>query len=277
MLSSLLGKIDNSDRAVSKRLDYLRGKGIETTGIFMDVQDEAVLKLPREIEFKFRAYAYCVGYAATDYKHYCYTEDTMIRAMSYYRTSNCIKSDGEPYELGDYLKLIARTDSAHYYIPENLMSWDKANLLVDYKLMDIKTQDDFKIPEDVKKLGVPEKDWNEWFRKSLRNYYWEGAGTTYLKEHSCKVEETQAEYLLRMEPVIDVYINGERSYAFNLTITEKEKIIEMIDRDKRTEGKIISDGKEDVKYANRPFYYTKRDIAKGVNSMRVYGERVTDR
>ena len=85
-----------------------------------------------------------------------------------------------------------------------------------------------------------------------------------------------------MEPVIDVFINGKKSYAFNLTLTEKEQIIDMIKEDKQITGEFISDGKEIEKYVRKSMVKNlwierkSKDIARSINSKQIYGERVTE-
>lgn len=290
MLSNLLGRIDNSDRAVKDRVNYLRGKNIETTGIFRAVQEKETVELPRKIEFKFRKYAYAVGYSPLDLKHYQHDEPVKKEALRLSRTERCRKSDGTLFEYEDYLRMLLMNDETmgrHQYTPENLMDYYKfntENTVIPYDFFDINSAEDFRIPSAAKELGLTEKDWNFWFEDSLQNYYWEGAGRTYLRENSfVGPGDGGSYYKIRMEPVIDVYINGAKAYAFNLTFTEKEKIIDMIKEDKQITGEFISDGKEIEKYVRKAI--TKhvelerksKDLAKKINSKSIYGCRVTDR
>lgn len=284
MLSNLLGRIDNSEKARKERVEYLRGKNVETTGIFRSVQDKVVLELPRKIEFRFRSYAYCVGYSPLDLKHYKHDHLTIEEAVKRSETECWRKSDGSLYEVEDYLRSLImneQTCGTYKYTPPNLMVYEKENIVIPYDFHDITSPDDFKLPEEIRKLGLTEKDWNFYFEDSLQNYYWEGAGRTYLREPSF-TGPGNSYYMIRMEPVIDVFINGEKSYAFNLTLTEKEKIIDMIKEDKQITGELISDGNEIEKYVRKSIVKDlwierkSKDIARSINSKRIYGERVTE-
>ena len=284
MLSNLLGKIDNSEKARRERVEYLRGKNVETTGIFVSLQEKETVELPRKIEFRFRRYAYCVGYSPLDLKHYKHDKLTIQEAVKWSETQRWRKGDGSLFEVEDYLRTLImneQTCGTYKFTPPNLMVYDEENIVIPYDFHDITSPEDFKLPEELSALGLTEKDWNFWFEDSLQNYYWEGAGRTYLKEPSFTGHDNSY-YMIRMEPVTDVFINGKKSYAFNLTLTEKEQIIDMIKEDKQITGEFISDGKEIEKYVRKSMVKNlwierkSKDIARSINSKQIYGERVTE-
>lgn len=272
------GKIDNSQKAVKERLNYLRMKSPATQGMFKPINDPVIAEIPREIEWNYKGYAVGIGYAAGDVKNYKYGPEIIARAK-YLEENAHWKKDGRPFTFEECLLSVVRTDSDRVYTPRNLMFYDSDNIVVKYDMRDVRNIKDLGIPSDIAALGLGSNMWESWLDWSLENYYWEGAGVTDIDEHEfskydSKTGEFIAAYKVRLEPVIDLEINGCRSYAFNLTATEKEKIIERIRTAKELRGKIISDGREDIRYVRRAIPgWNDKELAESINSVEAYGYR----
>lgn len=271
-------KIDNSDRAVKSRVNYLRMKSPNTQGFFKQVNDPVIAEIPREISWNYRGYAVGVGYAAGDYKNYTYKPEIIGRARDLERNAGWTR-DGRPFTFEECLLSVVRTDTDRIYTPRNLMFYDAKNVVIKYDMREINGIEDLQVPTDILALGLNPKSWDSWLDWSLENYYWEGAGVTDIDEreftvYDKKTGEYTASYVVRVEPIIDLEINGCRSYAFNLTATEKERIIERIRNSKELCGVLLSDGKEDIKYVRRAIPgWSDKEIAKSVNSIEAYGYR----
>jgi len=254
-----LSWIDNSDKAVSRRLTNLRIKLSEASNRYKTVIDKKVVETPRKIEWEYKGYQWTVGYSKFDLKHYKhipefrpYAEKMKLREEASGFTLR--KADGRPYTLEEYMQFLLRTKES-FYAPYDLLHAEKENIIIPYHFTEIHSWEDFSLPKELKEIGLDKNSWEAWLDWGLDGLYWEGKGETSITEREFsqydKKGTEMASYNLRVEPVIEVTINGIKAYSFNLTVTEKEKIIEEIRSNKQLGGSFISDGKEDITYVKR--------------------------
>lgn len=266
--------IDNSDEAVKRRVNYLRMKNPATKGIFVPVNDEVIAKIPREIEWCYKGYAVGVGYSPYDIEHYKHKPEFLAEVKDCEKNAGWNKG-GRPFTFSECAFVLISNDVGEFkYTPRNLMFYDEENIVLDYDFRKIGTAEELKIPDDLKAMGVDPRIWNNWIDRSLENYYWEGAGASDIPEHGFKGKDGVS-YKIRVESAISLTINGVRSYAFNLTATEREKIIDKI-RQGEIKGILLSDGKEYMAYVKRDvdtLAWSDEEIADSVNSLDIYGPR----
>lgn len=263
--------IKNNDRAVRDRLNYLRYCNSDDGAVGHGTRETKITEYPRKIEWTYRGYLVNVVRHPYDTKHYHYSENSLEK-ISHFDSGR--KMDGSEYSFLEKIMSACIVQRNHEAFPCSVKE-SQENTLIKYELVEISDFSELCLPDRLRVLGCDEKLWKQAWGETLSNYFWDGAGYYDSREYVMyKNKDTDYEeiFWLRLEPVINVTINGINCKHHNLTLTEEGIIINSIKNDHQLSGTFMSDGKELKEYL--PKKYSEKKAVEVVNSKEIYGERL---
>lgn len=231
--------VDNSERNVEARLDYLRYP-ITQSG---DILPATVSDLPRQVIWRVSNYSYGLCYRVDDSNNYPYTvaqKKAALASKEYYRQ--------DTLSLGTVMYLLNRR-KPHLF--EAFFRPDSAAVVVPYTTVEV-LGDTIGLPGPIREVaGLSDNAAADHFYRAVNacltsSDKWHGDRYPYREPgpaYNIGVFDPEPEYTMLYQLDVDITINGVPADGYNLTHTERSKIIASI-RDGIAHGSFQSDGKE---------------------------------
>lgn len=239
----IFNTIDNSDKTVAIRLDYLRHNPIDKShvpSVYDTWLPDEVLKLPREITYRIPSVDYAILGCVDDAYHYPYDMDqicAMIDDDNYYDESMTIG--------------VVAADLMDKYYGLFDVDPDGTGDSVVIPLSRATFGDQLRLPDEIsdtcKGLIEKEKLLSSLVHSNLYENSWREMNWNYCtdKQFSCRtaVNSPEKQYYVYFHLNIDLQINSIPADKCHLTLTERSLIIGAI-KSGILNGRLLSDGKE---------------------------------
>lgn len=264
--------IDNSDRAVASRLDYLRYNPVNENhapSIYDICLPDEVLKLPREITYRIPSVDYAVMRCVDDAYHYSYDLDQVYAMID----------DDDYYDESMDIGVVAANLTGRYY---GLFEMDPDGT-GDNVVVPLSTSwlgERLELPEEVSSIcgGLigEERLLISLIHSNLTEDSWREMNWNYCteKQFLCRtsVNSPERQYYVYFHMNIDLRINSIPADKCHLTLTERSLIMGAI-KSGILNGRLLSDGKEQKNRLDRESLDT---LLSDKRLLAWYGPRYTD-
>lgn len=238
--------IDNGEQNTKNRLNYLRfappydrnGRDYPTEAL-----PASVCELPREIEYRINKIYYGLSYRVEDQFNYPYTYESVKRLL-----------DSPDYytESGDYIgTMMVKMQRRYPNLFEAYYRPGDESVIIPFTEQAI-TADELELPSEMTAILDLDKKESTSLLRSLIDSAADYQGTWKRIDYNFQnpgvsfyvgLTDLEPKYLVFFNVDIDLRINGIPADKYNLTYTERARLIREL-KTLKTSGRIESDGKE---------------------------------